>query len=80
MEDMGPLPSIHPREEVTRKAELKLRGLLLEWMTSEEAIALTTTEYLCVAHAATDELVGQRLKYCLRQERHGDSDKPAGWE
>ena len=75
-DDMGPLPKIHPREAVTTNAQRELNIMLSEW---EEKHELTTSERLQIVTHALSDHIGTTLKYCIRQERHEDQDKPGGW-
>ena len=65
---------IHPREALVNESEKDLRELLHDIQFKRD---LTDGEYfrvLCVAFAE----VGVWAKYKIREERHGDSNKPGG--
>lgn len=64
-------PRIHPRERDTQQAH----GKFLRFMASlEDAFDLTTVETLQMLASYQATI----LKYALRTERHGDSNKAAG--
>lgn len=68
------LPRIHPREELVKKAELKIQEVFLEVTEG-----LTTGEVLRVCASVFGSQVGTIAKYAIRRERHGNSDRPGGW-
>ena len=78
IDDMGPLPRIHRREKLITEAENNLRAAIQA--SGIRKMELTTAEYLQVlARIMHDEISGT-LKSAIRQERHGDTDKPGGLE
>ena len=78
-EMLGCLPKLHEREKVVRDAEESLRDKLLAWQKVWSS-KLTTAEYLSVLQRVLSESVASCLKYAIRHERHGTSDKPGGLE
>lgn len=75
---MGPLPRIHPREAIVRKAEGELKDVLLDAVKKHD---LTEGEALRVACAVFADWVASTAKYMIREERHpGDPNTPGGLE
>lgn len=74
---MGPLPRRHPREESCTKAQIALK-LAIQTICREHD--LTDAESLRVVTAAMSTWIGDVAKYAIRMERHGDTNKPGGWE
>ena len=72
---LGPLPRIHPREERCTKAKL---DLITEIWALKEKFDLTDLELLRVVHEALADHNGGFIKFAIREERHGDTDKPGG--
>ncbi len=68
------MPRVHEREKLVKAAELKLGG-----MVADACGDLTTAESLRVLVNVLGDGVGRIAKYAIRQERHGDTDKPGGW-
>jgi hypothetical protein len=64
---------MHSRETVVREAELKLKRALLEAIKD-----LTEAEGLRVVNAVMSSHIGSVAKYAIREERHGDPEKPGG--
>lgn len=62
---------IHSRSTMVEDAEQKIRTAMHE-ATSE----LTLTERLQVVHRVASDYIAGILKYSIRQERHGDTEKP----
>jgi hypothetical protein len=69
------MPRIHPREAMVLAAEIRLRAAV-----TNELHGLTTAERLRVLAAVLGDTVGSIAKYAIREERHGDQDKPGGVE
>jgi methyl coenzyme M reductase gamma subunit len=69
------LPRIHPRESMVRAAESRVRNAL-----ANETHGLTEGERLRVIAAVFGDAVGSIAKLAIREERHGDPDKPGGEE
>lgn len=67
---------IHPREKKVQKAERALIETLMEVMRMD----LTNAEYLQVLNSVFSDAIALNLKHQIRQERHGDKDKPGGLE
>ena len=62
---------MHPRSEIVDAAEQSLRLAMIEATTD-----LTTAETIRVVTAVlSDKLLGI-AKYAIREERHGDPNKP----
>lgn len=72
------MPRIHHREEQCRKAESALRQALLDWYEAHEE--LTFVEHLRIVNTVFSDHVGGILRHFIRQERHGDPNKPGGLE
>jgi hypothetical protein len=68
------MPAIHPRVKLVREAQIKLSGAI-----SEAIRELTVAESLQVINGVMSDRIGTILKYEIRRERHGDTDKPGGW-
>jgi hypothetical protein len=66
---------IHPRRAITEAA---LRTLRTAW--TEAARDLTGAEAISVLSSFAAEQIGIITKYQIRQERHGDTDKPGDVE
>lgn len=64
---------IHPREKIVNAAEAAVR-LAIASATRE----LTTAETLRVVCSILSSEIGGIAKYSIREERHGDVDKPGG--
>ena len=79
MDSLGPLPELHEREGIVRSAEASLMECLLEWQ-KEWGTKVTTAEYLSVMQRAFSKSMATCLKYVIRKERHGTTDKPGGVE
>lgn len=69
------MPKIHHREMLVRDAELKIHIVL-----SEATKGLTSAEVVRVVTSATSTFLLSFTKYLIREERHGDTDKPGGLE
>ncbi len=69
---------IHPRELVVRDAERALRDAVntILWKKFE----LTTSEILSVLASVLAGEIASITKLCIREERHGDLNKPGGVE
>lgn len=74
-EDLGPLPRIHSRERRCLDADLELSRAITEIATKHE---LTTVEELRLVNSTLSNHIGGILKFALRKERHGNTDKPGG--
>jgi hypothetical protein len=68
---------LHEREAIVRQAEIDLREKMTEF-ANEFADKLTTWEYMRVVHGVLSDDIGSQIKYAIRDERHGDTDKPGG--
>lgn len=66
-------PKIHSREMPVQKASADIH---LECLKLVEKYGLTNVEWLQILNS----MAASCLKYMLRDERHGDASKPAGWE
>jgi len=73
------MPRLHKREKPVKEAELALRERLLNW-EKDWIEKLTTAEYLSVLVRVLSETLQSILKYAIRQERHGNTNKPGGLE
>ena len=78
MEDLGPLPRIHPREVLVEEARRDLSSALLEWEKGHDN--LTTAEHIKVVTGVFNDHILSMMKFAIRHERHGDPDKPGGLE
>lgn len=72
------MPRLHPREPLVSEASTKLRQRIGEWI-DQDAADLTTAELLKCLLGATNDEAQSVLKYEIRFERHGDTDKEGGW-
>lgn len=77
MSHINEMPRIHHREKQVNTAKLDLSQALLDITTKHD---LTDAETLRIVAQVAYEHVGGLAKHWIRQERHGDSDKPGGWE
>jgi len=68
------MPRIHPREQLVKDAEMKIKTAIVE-----ACKGLTTAESLQVVNHACHEEIGGILKYEIRMERHGNTNTPGGW-
>ena len=75
MDDLGPLPKIHPRERLIDKAERKI-----DLVINEAIQELTTSEKIQVINHVLSRRISSIMKFCIRHERHGDPEKPGGLE
>lgn len=67
------LPTLHPRERLVTKAKLDLQ------MAIEGPLeGLTEAEKLRVVNSVLSSYIGSVVKYAIREERHGDLEKPGG--
>ena len=71
--DEAKLPKIHPRETIVVDAENELSCACHE-ITGN----LTTSEKLRVLASVLSSQVGHIAKFCIRAERHGDTNQPGG--
>ena len=71
------MPKIHPREHPVLAATSELRSLVAKWMGKNPD--LTTFELLQVVNGVLYSEMSGILKYAIREERHGDTNKPGGW-
>jgi hypothetical protein len=69
------LPKIHPRERLVTEAEQQLRTAII----GLNKIGLTTGEFLQVITNVMSGEISSIAKYAIRNERHGNLDKPGGW-
>lgn len=77
-EELGPLPKLHPKEIVCSRAEDELFQTITTWRRKWRKDGLTSTEELQIIQNVLSSQVGQALKYAIRMERHGTTDKPGG--
>jgi len=68
---------MHPRELIVRKAVHELVNALAALSVKHQ---LTEAEQLRVIHTAYTDQVSSVIRYMIRAERHGDTDKPGGVE
>jgi hypothetical protein len=59
------------------EAENELRKAILD---IEQKFELTETETIRMVNGVCSETIGRIVKYHIRYERHGDTDKPGGLE
>lgn len=74
------MPRLHEREKITNEAEMSLMRKLLDWQQEEGTEALTDAEFLQIVASELGGLITRHCKYMIRYERHGNEDKPGGWE
>jgi hypothetical protein len=71
--DMRPLPRIHPREAAVKTTERNIGAAI------DEAVkGLTAAEAVRAVNEAFGSWLGGLARSWIRQERHGDTDKPGG--
>lgn len=68
---------LHPREQPVTEARIDLMQRYLDWQRAHD---LTDAEHLSVVAGVFGDSIGNIAKYQIRQERHGDTDTPGGWE
>ena len=71
------MPRQHPRESLVSTARSDLSGTIARWQADHDLTEAETTAILVEQLAGA---VGGIAKYQIRFERHGDYDKPGGWE
>lgn len=69
------MPSIHPREKLVNKAEREIENTISNILEKHD---LTVAEELRVLAAVLGNRIGMTAKFMIREERHGDTDKPGG--
>jgi len=74
---LGPLPRMHEREPKVTQAGIDISGAILDAVKKYE---LTEAEQLRVVNKVCSEWIGGIAKFAIREERHGNTDKPGGWE
>lgn len=65
LDDLGPLPSVHPREQPFQAAELYLQQAVNEWLTRHPG--LTLAEVLCALQSVQLRII----RGAVRVERDG---------
>lgn len=70
-------PHIHPREKPCTEARLDIETAIEAIVKKHE---LTEAEKIRVINAACSCQIGHIAKYAIRHERHGNEDRPGGWE
>jgi len=70
-------PKEHPRAKIVRLAKAEI-GLALARAVGQHD--LTRVEVIRIITGACHDYVADVTKYMLREERHGDEDKPADRE
>lgn len=68
---------LHPREEIVTRARVDLMEKLLDWRRDHD---LTTAELFSILGGILGDQIAGIAKYLIREERHGDQDKPGGLE
>ena len=68
MEDLGPLPTLHERFRLVQIAKGDLEAFLCDWVKKHD---ITHIEEARLLSQALDDI----LRYALRQERHGTTEK-----
>lgn len=69
---------LHPREVIVTEAEIDLRTAISEW--AKKHPELTSAEYFKVLLGVSNDNAQSLLKYEIRSERHGNTNKPGGLE
>ena len=72
---------IHPREQNTNLIQSKIVQAIYEAVEAAEEemdFELTRGETIRVLSGAFHEILGSWAKYMIRDERHGDANKPGG--
>jgi hypothetical protein len=70
MIDLGPLPKLHERFNLVQKAKGELGRLLTDWTLAHHLTLIEEAQLLSQA-------VDDALRYALRKERHGTTEKKA---
>jgi len=68
--DLGPLPEVHERLRIVQRAQTELGGLIMEWAKKHD---LTLVEQALILSRQVPDV----LRYVLREERHGTTEKKA---
>lgn len=68
---------LHPREAIVGQARTDLGEAVLDWRKTH---ALTTAETVAVLTEVFGDHLGGIAKYAIREERHGNQDKPGDVE
>lgn len=63
----------HPRVVACRKAQSDLQSRILDWLQAHD---LTTVEELAILNYVLSGTIGGTLKYCIREERNENVEKP----
>ena len=66
---------LHPRERKVREAEVELSKAMTRLYTEH---GLTTAEALRVVADASNSFIQGLSRIAIREERHGELDKPGG--
>lgn len=66
---------IHPRQKLLKEAESIIAAAILNVVVNGK---LTGAEYVQVLTKVFSESILDHTKYEIREERHGDKEKPGG--
>lgn len=69
---------VHIREQLVSSADIDLRTVISDWANRHPD--LTSAEFLKVLFGVCHDRAQSLLKYVIREERHGRTDKPGGIE
>jgi hypothetical protein len=72
------MPRLHARERVVTDARLELTEAVIDWRRKHDD--LTWGELFSIVGEVLGGQVTGLAKYLIREERHGDQDKPGGIE
>jgi hypothetical protein len=70
IKELGPLPKLHERFRPVQIAKVELGTLLSEWAKKHDLTLIEEAKLL-------SEAVDDALRYALREERHGTTEKRA---
>ena len=70
---------LHPREELVRDSRLELMNRLADW-NEKHTEELTEVEWIQIITSCFSWEMSTFCKFAIREERHGDADKPGGLE
>jgi hypothetical protein len=71
---------MHKREQLVQDAEIALMDAINEWYRSDAVAKLTEWELVSLLSSQLSNRLGGIAKYAIRDERHGDRNKPGGVE
>lgn len=74
---MPDMPKLHERERIYSAAKTDLNEQVLNVLDRHD---LTETETIKLMNDVCSSFISSCAKYMIRRERHGDEEKPGGFE